>query len=101
MRLASGAPGAPPADETQHKAAARQILSGDVLIHGEIHLKDYTIFITRYAKSIPRNLGIAIRRFDGAGHVVVQDLIEHNRLAKELSAARWSVDGLKAKYPAP
>jgi hypothetical protein len=56
VRLASGAPGTPPADEERHHAAARQILSGDIVIHGEIHLEAYTIFITRYAKSIPRNL---------------------------------------------
>lgn len=99
VRLASGAPGAPPADEERHNAAARQILSGDILIHGEIHLDAYTIFITRYAKSIPRNLGIAIRRFEGPDHVVVQDLILHSPLAKALSAARWSIADLKAKYP--
>jgi hypothetical protein len=99
VRLATGAPGAPPADEAQHNAAARQILSGDIVIHGEIHLDTYTIFITRYAKSIPRNLGIAIRRFEGPDHVVVQDLILHSPLAKALSAARWEVAKLTAKYP--
>ncbi len=101
VRLASGEPGAPPADEEQHNAAARQILSGDILIHGEIHLDAYTIFITRYAKSIPRNLGLAIRRFEGPDNVVVQDLILHSPLAKALSAARWSIADLKAKYPVP
>ena len=100
VSLASGAPGTPPADEAQHNAAARQILSGDVLIHGEIHLDATIIFITRYAKSIPRNLGIAIRRFEGSDYAILQDLILHNPLAKKLSAARWSVDDLKAKYPA-
>ena len=100
IRLADGAPGARPADVEQHNAAARQILSGDILIYGEIHLEAYTIFITRYAKSIPRNLGIAIRRFEGPGYVVVQDLILHSPLAKRLSAARWEVEKLKAKYPA-
>ena len=99
VRLASGAPGAPPPDEAQHNTAARQILAGDVLIYGEIHLDGYTIFIARYAKSIPRNLGIAIRRFEEPGHAVVQDLILHSPLAKALSAARWSVEKLKAKYP--
>jgi hypothetical protein len=99
VRLATGAPGAPPADEEQHNAAARQILSGEIVIHGEIHLEAYTIFITRYAKSIPRNLGIAIRRFEGPDHVVVQDLILHSPLAKALSAARWEVAKLTAKYP--
>ncbi len=54
----------------------------------------------RYAKSIPRNLGIAIRRFDDLDHVVVQDLVLHSPLARALSAARWDVDKLKAKYPA-
>ncbi len=101
VRLATGTPGAPPADQAQHNAAARQILSGDIVIHGEIHLDAYTIFITRYAKSIPRNLGIAIRRFEGPDHVVVQDLILHSPLAKALSAARWSIADLKAKYPIP
>ncbi len=101
VRLTSGAPGAPPADEERHYAAARQILSGDIVISGEIHLEPYTIFITRYAKSIPRNLGIAIRRFEGLDHVVVQDLILHSQLAKALSAARWSVADLQAKYPVP
>lgn len=100
LRKAGGEPGAPPPDEAQHNAAARQILSGDILISGEIHLEAYTIFITRYAKSIPRNLGIAIRRFEGPDYVVVQDLILHSPLAKRLSAARWSVEELKAKYPA-
>jgi hypothetical protein len=100
LRKAGGEPGAPPPDEAQHNAAARQILSGDILISGEIHLEAYTIFITRYAKSIPRNLGIAIRRFEGPDYVVVQDLILHSPLAKRLSAARWSIEELKAKYPA-
>jgi hypothetical protein len=99
VRLASGAPGTPPADEERHHAAARQILSGDIVIHGEIHLEAYTIFITRYAKSIPRNLGIAIRRFEGPDYAVIQDLILHSPLATALSAARWEVTKLKAKYP--
>ena len=99
LRKAGGEPGAPPPDEAQHNAAARQILSGDILISGEIHLEAYTIFITRYAKSIPRNLGIAIRRFEGPDYVVVQDLILHSPLAKALSAARWEVAKLTAKYP--
>ncbi len=101
VRLASGAPGAPPVDQERHNSAARQILSGDIVIHGEIHLEPYTIFITRYAKSIPRHLGIAIRRFEGPDHVVVQNLILHSPLAKALSAARWSTADLKAKYPIP
>ncbi len=99
LRKAGGEPGAPPPDEAQHNAAARQILSGDILISGEIHLEAYTIFITRYAKSIPRNLGIAIRRFEGPDYAVVQDLILHSPLTKRLSAARWLVENLKAKYP--
>ena len=99
LRQAGGAPGAPPPDEAQHNAAARQILSGAIVIHGEIHLEADTIFITRYAKSIPRNLGIAIRRFEGPDHAVVQDLVLHNPLARALSAARWLVEDLKAKYP--
>lgn len=99
LRKAGGEPGDPPPDEAQHNAAARQILSGDILIHGEIYLEAYTIFITRYAKSIPRNLGIAVRRFEGPDYAVVQDLILHSPLAKRLSAARWSVEKLKTKYP--
>lgn len=99
LRKAGGEPGDPPPDEAQHNAAARQILSGDILIHGEIYLEAYTIFITRYAKSIPRNLGIAVRRFEGPDYAVVQDLILHSPLAKRLSAARWSVEDLRAKYP--
>jgi hypothetical protein len=100
IRLADGAPGKRPADEARHNAAARQVLSGDIVVYGEIHLDAYTIFIARYTKSIPRNLGIAIRRFEAPEHVVVQDLILHNRLARRLSAARWKVEDLKAEYPA-
>ncbi len=76
------------------------MLSGDIVVYGEIHLEAYTIFIARYTKSIPRNLGIAIRRFEAPEHVVVQDLILHNRLAHRLSAARWKVEDLKAEDPA-
>ncbi len=100
IRLADGAPGKRPADVAQHNAAARQVLSGDIVVYGEIHLDAYTIFIARSTKSIPRNLGIAIRRFEAPEHVVVQDLILHNRLAHRLSAARWKVEDLKAEYPA-
>lgn len=100
IRLADGAPGKRPADEARHNAAARQVLSGDIVVYGEIHLDATTIFIVRYTKSIPRNLGIAIRRFEAPEHVVVQDLILHNRLARRLSAARWKVEDLKAEYPA-
>ena len=100
IRLADGAPGKRPADEARHNDAARQVLAGDIVVYGEIHLDAYTIFIARYTKSIPRNLGIAIRRFEAPEHVVVQDLILHNRLARRLSAARWKVEDLKAEYPA-
>ncbi len=100
LRKASGEPGAPPPDEAKHNEAARRILSGDVVVSGEIHFDAYTIFIARYTKSIPRNLGIAIRRFEAREHVVVQDLIQHNPLAHALSAARWRVENFKAKYPA-
>lgn len=100
IRLADGAPGKRPADEARHNAAARQVLSGDIVVYGEIHLDAYTIFIARYTKSIPRNLGIAIRRFEAPEHVVVQDLILHDRLARRLSASRWKVENLKAEYPA-
>ena len=100
IRLADGAPGKRPTDEARHNEAARQVLSGDIVVYGEIYLDAYTIFIARYTKSIPRNLGIAIRRFEAPEHVVVQDLILHNRLARRLSAARWKVEDLKAEYPA-
>ena len=100
IRLADGAPGKRPADEARHNAAARQVLSGDIVVYGEIHLDATTIFIVRYTKSIPRNLGIAIRRFEAPEHVVVQDLILHNRLARRLSASRWKVEDLKGEYPA-
>ena len=100
LSQANGLPPAPPADEAQHNAAARQILSGDIVVYGEIHLETTTVFITRYTKSIPRNLGIAIRRFEGPDYVVVQDLILHDPLAHALSAARWEVERLEAKYPA-
>ncbi len=100
IRLADGAPGKRPADEARHNQAARQVLSGDIVVYGEIHLDATTIFIVRYTKSIPRNLGIAIRRFEAPEHVVVQDLILHDRLARRLSAARWEVEDLEAKYPA-
>jgi hypothetical protein len=100
LRKADGEPGAPPADEAAHNEAARQVLAGDIVVHGEIHLEAYTIFIIRYANSIPRNLGIAIRRFEAPDYVVVQDLILHDRLAYRLSAARWDVAELEAKYPA-
>ncbi len=83
-----------------HNEAARQVLSGDIVVYGEIYLDAYTIFIARYTKSIPRNLGVAIRRFEAPEHVVVQDLILHDRLARRLSAARWKVEDLKAEYPA-
>ncbi len=100
IRLADGAPGKRPADEARHNEAARQVLSGDIVVYGEIHFDAYTIFIVRYTKSIPRNLGVAIRRFEAPEHVVVQDLILHDRLARRLSASRWKVEGLKAEYPA-
>ncbi len=100
IRLADGAPGKRPADEARHNEAARQVVSGEIVVYGEIHLGAYTIFIARYTKSIPRNLGIAIRRFEAPEHVVVQDLILHDRLARRLSAARWKVEDLKAEYPA-
>jgi hypothetical protein len=100
IRLADGAPGKRPADEALHNEAARQVLSGDIVVYGEIYLDAYTIFIARYTKSIPRNLGVAIRRFEAPEHVVVQDLILHDRLARRLSAARWNVEDLKAEYPA-
>ncbi len=101
VRLSNGDPGKWPDDARAHNQAARDILSGNIIVSGEIVYGDYRIYITRFAKSIPRNSGVAIRRFGGAEHYVVQDLINSSPLIHRLSALRWDVARLEAEHPIP
>ena len=86
------------ADKAGHMATAHEILGGGVLLYGEIGYGDYRIFVYRYPKSIPRNLGLAVRRF-GARYFVVTDLVEADPLARRMSALRWDIDRLAAEHP--
>ena len=98
-RNASGEVDPPPADIPRYIASARKLLSeGQVLILGEIRYAGYTIYIYRLTASIERHLGLPIRAF-GARFHVVKDLVLVDRLANRLSANRWDVEALKAKYP--
>jgi hypothetical protein len=65
LRLADGSPGKPPAPADLPKVMAdtAEILAGDTLVFGEILFEDYTIYIYRYEKSIPRKLGMSIKKF--------------------------------------
>lgn len=99
-RRHDGAPGEMYGDPAEQLAAAHEILSGKVLIYGEIDYGDDHIFIYRYEKSIPRNLGLAIRRF-GDAFYVVQDLVNADPFVARLSALRWDVERLAKEYPAP
>lgn len=88
-----------PSDEAAHMNTAREVLAGGVLLFGEIDYGDYRIFIYRYPKSIPRNLGLPVRRF-GNRYYVVTNLVEADPLAKRMSALRWDMDRLRAEHPA-
>jgi hypothetical protein len=99
-RRHDGSPGVLRGDPAQQLQAARTILSGKVLLHGEIIYGDYHIFVYRYEKSIPRNLGLPLRRF-GDEFYVVQDLVEVDPFAARLSALRWDVERLLREHPAP
>jgi hypothetical protein len=79
-------------------AAARDILGGGVRLYGEIAYGDYRIFVYRYPKTIPRNLGLPVRRF-GARYFVVTDLVEADPLARRMSALRWDIDRGAAEHP--
>lgn len=96
---AAGQPAPRPADEAGHMATARDVLGGGVRLYGEIAYGDYRIFVYRYPKSIPRNLGLPVRRF-GDRYFVVTDLVEADPLAGRLSALRWDIDRLAAEHPA-
>jgi hypothetical protein len=78
---------------------AHAILAGGVLLYGEIIYGDYHIFIYRYPKSIPRNLGLPVRRF-GNRYYVVPNLVDVDPLAGRMSALRWDMDRLRAEHPA-
>ena len=97
-RTVAGQPAPRPADEKGHMEVARNILAGGVLLFGEIVYGEYRIFIYRYPNSIPRNLGLPVRRF-GERYFVVTDLVEADPLAKRLSALRWDVDRLAREHP--
>ena len=99
-RQHDGAPGEVYGDPAEQLAAAHEILSGKVLIYGEIVYGDHHIFIYRYEKSIPRNHGLAIRKF-GDAYYVVQDLVNVDPLIRRLSALRWDVERLSREHPAP
>jgi hypothetical protein len=98
-RTAAGQPAPRPADESGHMEVARDILSGGVQLYGEIAYGEYRIFVYRYPKSIPRNLGLPVRRF-GERYFVVTDLVEADPLANRMSAFRWDIDRLAAEHPA-
>lgn len=95
---ATGQPAPRPAYEAGHMDAARDILGGGVRLYGEIAYGEYVIFVYRYPKSIPRNLGLPVRRF-GDRYFVVTNLVEADPLAKRLSALRWDIDRLAAEHP--
>lgn len=96
-RDVDGKPSPRPPDEAAHMNAAREILAGGVLLLGEIVYGDYRIFIYRYPKSIPRNLGLPVRRF-GNRYYVVTNLVDVDPLAKRMSALRWDMDRLRAEH---
>lgn len=96
-RNVDGKPSPRPPDEAAHMNAAREILAGGVLLSGEIIYGDYRIFIYRYPKSIPRNLGLPVRQF-GIRYYVVTNLVDVDPLAKRMSALRWDMDRLLAQH---
>jgi len=98
-RDADGKPSARPSNEAAHMDTAHAILAGGVLLYGEIVYGDYHIFIYRYPKSIPRNLGLPVRRF-GNRYYVVPNLVDVDPLAGRMSALRWDMDRLRAEHPA-
>ena len=99
LRRSNGDAGEKPKDVAQQMAVIDTIMSGDVLIFGEILYGDYTIYIYRYTKSIKRHLGLPIRKFDGP-YAVVQDLVPSDPMAARFSALRYDIEALKKRYPA-
>jgi hypothetical protein len=96
---AAGQPAPRPADEQGHMKIARGILAGGIQMNGEIAYGEYLIFIYRYPKSIPRDLGLPVRRF-GEQYYVVTDLVNADPLARRMSALKWDIDRLAAEHPA-
>ena len=99
LRRSNGDPGEKPKDVARQMAVIKTILAGDILVFGEILYGAYTIYVYRYAKSIPRHLGLPIRKF-GADYAVVQDLVATDPLAARFSALRDDIEALKQRYPA-
>ncbi len=97
-RTYKGGAVAPPKDPARMMEAARTILKGGVILYGEIAHGESRIYIYRYKASIPRNLGLAVRKI-GDRHFIIPDLIEGDGLARRLSALRWDVERLRALHP--
>ncbi len=98
-RMHNGDPGPEPPDKKAHMAQARKILSGPILIYGEIEYGAYTIYIYRYEDSaLKRHSGLPMIKAGGA-YVVIKDLVNVDDLAHRLSALRWNVERIKELHP--
>jgi len=77
--------------------AAREVFSGDVVIHGEVDWEDTTIYLYRYEKgSVPTLSGMPFRRY-GDDYCLVKDLTVERPLFRELSIANWDVPAVHAR----
>lgn len=99
-RMHNGEPGPEPPDKAAYVKTARKILSGRILIYGEIEYGAYTIYIHRYENSaLKRFSGLPMIKADGI-YVVIKDLVNVDDLARRLSALRWDVARIKKLHPA-
>lgn len=97
-RTNKGGQTTPPKDTAGMMKAAKTILNGDIILYGEIAYGENRIYIYRYKASIPRNLGLAVRKIGGQ-HFIITDLVLNDGLARRLSALRWDVDRLRELHP--
>ncbi len=99
-RMHNGEPGPEPPDKAAYVKIARKILSGKIVIYGEIGYGAYTIYIHRYENSALKRLSGMPMIKDGDEYVVIKDLINVDDLAHRLSALRWDVARIKKLHPA-
>ena len=99
-RMHNGEPGPEPPDKAAYVKTAREILSGPILMYGEIEYGPYIIYIYRYEKtSLKRHSGMPMIK-DGDAYVAIKDLVNVDDLASRLSALEWNVERIKKLHPA-
>ncbi len=100
QRMSSGKQTPEPKDIPSFMADAQTVLSGNIMIFGEILFEDYHIYIYRFSKSIQRHSGLPIKKFNNI-YFIVTDLALTSDIIREISSNEYDMEQLKTLYKVP